>query len=556
MPATRGPDGLDRIDGVENLDDDVIDAALLSLLGTDPPPYVMAFDESGLGVPVPPGVPVEVDHVISGVPTALELCLPGDLPKIIDGWTRARSRRAAQATVHLRRDPDKNVILHFIDARFAFGVYLGIFVGAEGPFDSSLPKPELFRPRACTLKRDETSVVRSIDAAVTHVLGWSEDQLVGKATIEITHPDDKALGIAKWMEMLRRPGFDQRLVIRLRHRLGHYIWFEVTNRNLLSDLEHGCVLTELVDISEKMEAAEALRSREELLRGLTEALPLGIAQTDNEHRILYSNERLGSILARVNAATLREQFEHVVAADQIRFDAAVSAVVNRAETVEVELAVDHPMGLRRCSVSMRPFHAASGAVSGTILCVADVTQRVQLQTELERRARFDTLTHCHNRYSILEILGESMQLPGRENAGIAIVFIDLNGLKVVNDRYGHAAGDELLRLTGLRLLASVRAGDSVGRLGGDEFLVVCPDLATPAAAVEVANRLEIALAPQARFGSITIVPASSIGVAWTNCRINMDEMIADADEAMYKAKRERNGPILGRIDWGIVSSSS
>jgi diguanylate cyclase (GGDEF)-like protein/PAS domain S-box-containing protein len=544
MTPAQGLDASARIGPPEALDTEIVDAGLTALLGAYPPPHIMAFDEAGLGIPVPAEVPVSPGHIIAGASTALELCVPADLPAVIEAWTRARVRRFAQVTVHLRRDPNRDVMLYLIDARSHFGVYLGIFVGAEGPFQADAQKPALFRPRACSLERDETSIVRAMDSAVTQVLGWTEAELVGIATIGITHPDDKALGIARWMEMLSRPGFEQRLILRLRHRDGQYIWFEVTNRNLLADPAHRRVLTALVDVSDKMEAVEALRASEQLLRQLTEALPLGIAQIDADQRIVYRNERLVEILGAPDARTLGEQFERIARNDQAALVDALDAVLHCGAPTELELAVNHSAGVLRCSLSIRAVKAMSGTVTSAILCVTDVTERVRLRAELERRAHFDTLTGCHNRASIIEVLETALRHSEQTEKGIAVVFVDLDRFKEINDRFGHAAGDELLRLTGERLLSSVRAGDIVGRLGGDEFLIVCPDVATPAVALDIAHRIDVSLARSAPLGAGSIAPGSSIGVAWADRAVACDAIVAIADQAMYESKRAGRGPVL------------
>jgi diguanylate cyclase (GGDEF)-like protein len=184
-----------------------------------------------------------------------------------------------------------------------------------------------------------------------------------------------------------------------------------------------------------------------------------------------------------------------------------------------------------------------GTVRGAIACVTDVTEAVEMREELERRVTFDELTHCYNRAAILErldsILGHASRL-----SGIAVLFLDLDCFKATNDRFGHAAGDELLRCIGDRLLQSMRGSDLVGRLGGDEFLIVCRDVATPEAALEVAQRIVAAVAQPTTVGTHSITPSSSVGIAWTDAPLNTDAFVAQADAAMYRSKRLATGPVL------------
>jgi len=122
----------------------------------------------------------------------------------------------------------------------------------------------------------------------------------------------------------------------------------------------------------------------------------------------------------------------------------------------------------------------------------------------------------------------------------------VNGLKDVNDQLGHAAGDGLLAELGSRLVQSARAGDVTGRIGGDELLVVCPDVTDPSAAVSIACRTARALEGPLRVGGATLRPSASIGVAHTRTGgATADKLIASADTAMYHAKRCKSAvPIL------------
>jgi PAS domain S-box-containing protein len=315
---------------LEALDTASIDAVIDALLSMDPPVRVLAAQETGLSIPVPPEVPLRAGQAISGIGSALELCLPSDLPAIVEAWQRARLRRASRVVVHLRHEPDHEVTMHFLDARHRFGIYLGILVGTDGPVDGRHDKPALFRPRVCTMDRDEVSVVRALGPTVAQILGWTADDLVGKKTLELIHPDDRSLAIANWMEMLSRPGFSQRAVTRYRHRDGQYIWFEVEHSNELNDPARRLVRSEMVDVSERMDAIEQLCAGEQLLRRLTEALPLGVIQVDAARNIVYRNELVLEILGTKASDRLAEQFAKVSPADRGPLEAALATCSDRA----------------------------------------------------------------------------------------------------------------------------------------------------------------------------------------------------------------------------------
>jgi diguanylate cyclase (GGDEF)-like protein/PAS domain S-box-containing protein len=528
----------------ETLDIPMLDGALEALFRQMPAPSVMALAETGLGVPMPPLVPVAPEQVIAAISSPFGLFVPADQALLVETWERVRKAKGAQAALHLRSDPQQTVMLTLIDARHRYGVFLAFVSAKIGGIANGGPAAQLFRPRQCKMWRNELSVIRKVDDAMTTILGWSRDELIGKRTLDLVDPDDQPAIIANWMELLARPGGDQRIVERYRHRDGHYIWFEFTNHNLLNDPAQGFMLTEMVDVSVRMEAAEALRASELLLRRLIEALPLGIVQIDAERRVVFRNERLSELADVTEASAIDDQFEQVAAADRPALIAALAAMLSPGTPADIELTIVHGDIPRRCSVGMRALRSASGAVTGGIIFVSDISERVLMRDELEKRATYDDLTRCYNRASIIEELNARLANPARDGTGIAVLFVDVDRFKDVNDRYGHAAGDELLRRIGERLLNSVRGSDAVGRFGGDEFLVVCPRVRSPGLALEMARRASTAISQRVAFGTSSMLPTVSIGVAWTDRAIGTDALIASADAAMYESKRSDHRPVL------------
>ncbi|MBD5654396.1 MAG: diguanylate cyclase [Candidatus Eremiobacteraeota bacterium] len=520
------------------------DTMLDMLLGQIPPPQALAMDENGLVVAMPAAVPVQPSQYVKPVGSALEFFQPADFSIVIDAWERVRSEGSARAVAHLRMNPTAPVTLHFIDARHRYGVFLGFFVGMAGTVEVTDGGLSLFRPRSFTTQRNELSVILDADDAATKILGWSREELIGARTRELVHPDDRASAIANWMEMLARPGSTQRSLLRHRHRDGNYVWLESTHHNLLHDASVGRVVSQIVDVTDRMEAIEALRASEQLLRRLTEALPIGIVQIDAERRIVHANERLHTIVGASGAATIDELFERVSNADRAALDTAIRLLLIHAIPADVEVSIEHPEGLRRCSLGLRALTTGNGTVSGAIASVADITEGMQLREELRIRATFDPLTGCRNRAAILETLASLRRSMDGPRTGIAALFVDLDRFKEINDRFGHAVGDEVLRRVAKRLSHSARPSDIVGRLGGDEFLIICPDVASPQWALQMAERIACSIAKRTVIGSLTIDPSASIGVAWTDLPMDADTLVAHADAAMYDSKRRANGPAL------------
>ncbi|HEX2075280.1 MAG TPA: EAL domain-containing protein [Geodermatophilus sp.] len=181
-----------------------------------------------------------------------------------------------------------------------------------------------------------------------------------------------------------------------------------------------------------------------------------------------------------------------------------------------------------------------GVGAGFVATVEDVTERLAFEAELAHQASHDPLTGLPNRTRLAEHVAARFR-PG--DRGLACLFLDLDNFKVVNDSLGHAAGDELLVEVAARLLATVRPGDLVARFGGDEFVVVCEDLAEDDA-VTLAQRIGAALAVPVRLGGVDVRPQASVGVTvQTGEHAAADELIRDCDIAMYQAKAGGKGRI-------------
>lgn len=175
--------------------------------------------------------------------------------------------------------------------------------------------------------------------------------------------------------------------------------------------------------------------------------------------------------------------------------------------------------------------------------VADRTAELAIATrELERRALHDELTGLPNRAVFWEHLSHRLALADRRQTSFAVLFLDIDDFKVVNDTLGHAAGDRLLVDMASRLRAALRAGDTAARVGGDEFVVLLDDVATKEAALVVAERLGKALRAPYEVGTERRIATTSIGIAVGPAGLGTaDEVVAAADTAMYDAKRRGGG---------------
>jgi diguanylate cyclase (GGDEF)-like protein len=182
--------------------------------------------------------------------------------------------------------------------------------------------------------------------------------------------------------------------------------------------------------------------------------------------------------------------------------------------------------------------------SSVAMLSGSIVERDRLQTFLAHQATHDPLTGIANRAAAAVGIEEAIRRATRSGSAMAVLFVDLNDFKSINDRFGHEAGDEVLRQVGQRMSACARHGDLVARLGGDEFIVISEGLTSPETAMELARRVLEAVSAPIDIGSTAVAVGAAIGVALT---LDGPEeplhLLARADAAMYRAKHHDRSAI-------------
>ncbi len=307
------------------------------------------------------------------------------------------------------------------------------------------------------------------------------------------------------------------------------------------------LLAVCIDITARKQAEEALRQSEERLQLIFDTAADAIMIADREGQITFANEAaariFGLLREEITGRTIDDPVWEYAALDGGPFDPSENPfrrVRATGEPVyEVQYAVASSDGARVIvSVNAAPLLDARGNFSGMVASYADVTERRTLEARLKYQAFHDSLTGLANRSLLRDRLEHALVQRGKNENPIAVLFIDLDNFKYINDSLGHAAGDELIVEIGRRLKVSLRAGDTAARFGGDEFVVLLESVDSPHYVIQVAERLLESLREPFNLSGREVFTTPSIGIAFsTGSYDHPDEMLRHADAAMYEAKR-------------------
>ena len=181
---------------------------------------------------------------------------------------------------------------------------------------------------------------------------------------------------------------------------------------------------------------------------------------------------------------------------------------------------------------------AHGKTRQYVALFSDITPLKEHQKELEHLAHYDTLTTLPNRMLLSDRLQQAMAQAQRRGRRLAVAYLDLDGFKTINDNHGHQAGDQVLKAVAARMKQALREGDTLARMGGDEFVAVLVDLADAAASLPMLTRLLAAAAEPVQVGELALQVSASLGVTFYPQAedIDADHIVRQADQAMYQAK--------------------
>ncbi|HYK02710.1 MAG TPA: EAL domain-containing protein [Thermoanaerobaculia bacterium] len=301
----------------------------------------------------------------------------------------------------------------------------------------------------------------------------------------------------------------------------------------------------LAIIVRQIAAVRAARELDDTNRFATEIIENageGIVVYDRELRYLLWNrfmeELTGMPAADVLGRPATELFPHL--AEQ-QVDDLLRRAFDGESVASPDVHYYIPTTGRRGWVSSvyRPHYDEAGNIVGVIGLIRDVTQRKEAEQQIEYQAYHDALTGLANRRLFQEHLSLALALAQRRNSAVAVLFLDLDHFKTINDSLGHTVGDELLREVARRLKATVREGDTVARVGGDEFTIVLQELPRGDAAAAVAQKVLRTIAEPMEISGHRLYVTTSIGITlFPDDGDDAEALLKNADTAMYRAKAD------------------
>ncbi|WP_416396734.1 EAL domain-containing protein [Allohahella sp. A8] len=366
-----------------------------------------------------------------------------------------------------------------------------------------------------------------------------EKVLTAEKMIARIHPDDQTMVRQRLMEAIERKSIYE-AEFRILTAEGTPRWILGKGRCVYDSRGRPIQLIGTnVDTTELRAAEKALRESENQYRTLAAAVPAGIFRSDVEGECIYTNSRLAQMYGMRSKQILGSGWINAVHVHDRRYVAELWRTTSRQGVAfDAEYRVSRPDGrVVWVTTQAAPERSDDGTVIGFVGVVTEITERKNYEESLRLQASTDDLTKLANRAFATERLQLEVEHARSQNTNVALMFIDLDNFMHVNDTLGHEVGDELLKQTAGRLGTVMQEGQLLARFGGDEFLIILPNLARVELAERTAEQVVESFArPFVLNGSEAFVTCS-VGIAvYPGDGENYESLLRHADIALYRAK--------------------
>lgn len=288
------------------------------------------------------------------------------------------------------------------------------------------------------------------------------------------------------------------------------------------------------------QANRAISAEKKLNRTIVESSPLAIYTRDKEGRITGWNKACEQMFGWREEEVIGKPLPAIPQMSRSQSDRLREHALKNEKSVQVELQRLRKDGsLIYVMTSFSPLYDETGEANGYLTIAADITRRKAAEQKIEFMAHHDVLTHLPNRLLLEERFRQAIELATRDNMLVALVFIDLDHFKAINDSFGHSVGDAYLKEIADRLSTCVRATDTISRQGGDEFLIVLNGVSRREDILPILSKLKQRLQESVLIEGHELSVSMSIGVSvYPHDGVSFDELLKKSDMAMYRSKEE------------------
>jgi len=391
--------------------------------------------------------------------------------------------------------------------------------------------------------------------AIERIVGHRPTDMIDVTIFDLVHPDDLERALAGFADAFLGDNAERGLQHRVRHTDGTWRWIESFTTNHIETPGVSGFIVNARDITARKQASEQIEQASALLASVMgAAADDAIFVTDKSSTIVAFSRGAEVLFGHSAAQAVGHLHPRALHPDEQIAQAAAAIGVDEDDLFHYappggQSMVRELMFVRRDgtqflgSLTVTPRFDSHGVLCGFLYVARDITEQRRVEAELTERAHHDTLTGLGNRAKLTTVF-QSVLADSTPASSRTVLFIDLDRFKNVNDTYGHAVGDEVLRGTAHRLSGCLRADDVAIRLGGDEFVVVLNPQITESAATGVAERIIEAIARPFPIGANLICIGASVGLATSTSYSTIDELLLRADQAAYAAKHAGRGRVV------------
>jgi len=401
-------------------------------------------------------------------------------------------------------------------------------------------------------------VITYASPSIERLAGYTPEQVIGRSLLDALAPDTAA-EVHEALERLRTRGISPQRQWECRQfaRDGRSIWVQVTMDVLRSDrgAPHG-ILGITRDVTEQRETQNALASRVTAIESAAD----GVIITDPDGRMEYVNPAYVALTGYSTERSLGK-LPRPLLDDKHQPNERyreIFAVVHSGKVWRGEADRWHDTDPARvASLTVSPVMDEAGRLVRVVAIMRDISEHKAMEQRLTQMAHYDPLTGLPNRRLFFDRLQQRLQLGRRSNQPVALMFLDLDGFKAVNDSFGHAAGDQVLQQVAQRFSAVLRESDSFARVAGDEFAILLGPEGESFAPEQVAERLIACLSTPVQLATGLCRIGVSIGISrYPEDARDPETLLRYADQAMYVAKRAGRNRYCLHTDASEVSSAT